>query len=286
MNTDNKINFAFFGTPDVASKTLEILAQAGFMPSIIITSPDRPAGRGMHMAETPVSAWAQLHGIRCLKPEKISEEFIKELESLGIELSIVVAYGKILPQTLIDTPTLGTLNIHYSLLPKYRGASPVESALLNGDKVTGISIQQMVYKLDSGPILANRETSISLSETKEELRETLIKLGAETLVEILPKIVNKEIIPTEQDESEATHCTKIKKEDAEINVNGDGNVNYNKYRAYAGWPNTYFFVEKAGQKIRVKITKATYEDGSFMIEKVIPEGRKEVAYEDFLSSLK
>lgn len=284
-NITKKINYAFFGTPDVASKTLEILASNGYVPSIIITSPGKPAGRGMHMTQTPVSIWAEKNNITCLKPEKVNEDFIKEFKELGIELSIVVAYGKILPESLIQMPKLGTLNIHYSLLPKYRGASPLESALLHGDEITGISIQQMAYKLDSGPILASKETLISISETKEELREKLITMGAETLVEILPKIINKEIVPIIQDESLTTHCAKIKKEDAEININGDAKQNYNEYRAFSGWPNTYFFVEKQGKKIRVKITKAKYENNSFIIERVVPEGKKEIDYKEFVRNL-
>ena len=278
------ISFVFFGTPDVASETLTFLAESGYIPSLIVTSPDRPSGRGMHIAQTPVAAWAHSHSIACLKPEKITNEFIEELRKENTDFFIVVAYGKILPQALIDVPRLGTLNIHYSLLPKYRGASPVEPALHNGDETTGVTIQQMAFKLDSGAIIAQQEESIMIEDTKESLRGRLIKIGADMLANILPDIKDGYIQPQAQDEAKATYCTKIKKEDGHIDPNDDARENYNKYRAYHGWPGVFFFTERHGKNIRVKITKARYENDSFIIERVIPEGKKEIAYVDFLQS--
>ena len=277
-----KLNFAFFGTPDIASRTLDILKEDGYVPSIIITSPDKPSGRGMEIHESPVSTWAKENNITCLKPEKINQDFMDEFSKLNISLSIVVAYGKILPEILINTPTLGTINIHYSLLPKYRGASPLPSALLNGDTTTGVSIQQMAFKLDSGPILSSKEIPIDINATKDDLKNILIKLGGDLLCEILPKIINKEIEPIIQDESEATYCTKIDKEDGEVNLTDEAILNYNKYRAFYGWPGIYFFTEKHGKKIRVKIKQAVYDSGQFIVKRVTPEGKKEVSYEDFL----
>ena len=236
--------FAFFGTPDIASKTLDILFEGWYTPSIIITSPDAPSGRGLEIHESPVSIWAKEHNIKCLKPEKIDEDFINEFQKLDMDLSIVVAYGKILPEILINTPKLGTINIHYSLLPKYRGASPLESCLLNGDTETGVSIQQMVFKLDRGPILTEEKIQIGLDETKNELRNKLIVLGGNLLYKFIPQIINKSIISKEQDESSATYCTKISKEDGEIKLDGNQIENYNKYRAFYGWPGVYFFTTK------------------------------------------
>jgi methionyl-tRNA formyltransferase len=278
-----KLNFAFFGTPIVASQTLDILATNGYVPSIIITSPDKPAGRGLKMTPTPVSDWAEKNNIPCLKPEKINEEFLNEIKKMGLNLSIVVAYGKILPEALISALKFGTINIHYSLLPKWRGASPLEAALLNGDDKTGVSIQQMAFKLDSGPIFAEKEITIDEKITKEELRNKLIEMGGNLLCEILPKIVNKNITPEIQDESKATYCSKINKEDGELDiVNGNPKENYNKYRAFSGWPGTYFFATKHNKKIRVKIKEAVYENNLFIINRVTPEGKKEISYEDFL----
>lgn len=273
-------NFAFFGTPQVASKTLDMLFSSGYIPSVIITSPDARSGRGMHTHPTPVSEWAATHNITCLKPEKIDAQFIEEFKKLNIELSIVVAYGKILSETLIKTPELGTINIHYSLLPLYRGASPLEQALLNGDTETGVTIQQMEFKLDTGAIIASNKIAIDINETKELLREKLITLGAETLTKCIPNILEKKITREPQDESRASYCTKHKKEDGEIDPLGNATENYNKYRAFFGWPGIFFFKNNK----RVKVTKASYENNSFTIERVVPEGKKEILYQDFLRS--
>ena len=278
MSSEN-LNFIFFGTPVVASKTLEILKNKGYIPKLIVTSPDKPSGRGLEMHEMPVAIWAKENNIKTLKPEKLTPELIDEIfpshkSDLWPNLSIVVAYGKIIPEILINKPKLGTINIHYSLLPKYRGASPLEACLLNGDEETGISIQQMEYKLDSGPILAEEKIEIGINETKEELRDTLINLGANVLSDILPQIKNKEIIPKPQDENLATFCKKIKKEDGEINPEVSTQENWNKYRAYSGWPGIFFF--KNGK--RIKITEAAYENSLFIIKKVIIEGKKETIW--------
>ena len=277
-----KLNFAFFGTPLLASQTLDILVENGYVPSIIITSPDKPSGRGLEMHESPVSLWAKEHKIKSLKPEKITPEIIEMLIKLKLDLSIVVAYGKILPGLLINVPKLGTINIHYSLLPKYRGASPLESALLNGDIVTGISIQQMVFKLDSGPVIASKEVEININENKDELKNKLINTGGNLLCEILPKIITRNISPKEQNEPSASYCSKINKEDGEINIGGNSKENYNKYRAFYGWPGTYFFTTKHDKKIRVKIKEAVFEDSLFILKRVTPEGKKEINYTDFL----
>jgi methionyl-tRNA formyltransferase len=280
MSTQN-LKFVFFGTPDVASRTLEILKEKGYFPHIIVTSPAKKSGRGLIMTDTPVFIWAKENSIECLTPEKIDEYFINKIKNLNLDLSIVVAYGKILPETLIKAPTLGTINIHYSLLPKWRGASPLEAALLNGEESTGISIQQMEYKLDSGPILAEEELGISIEESKKEIKDYLIKLGANCLCDILPKIESKDIEPKPQNESEATFCKKIKKEDGEIDINGEPKSIWNKYRAFYGWPGVFFFALKKGRKLRIKISEAKYENNSFVIKRVVPEGKKEMSYEEF-----
>lgn len=289
---EKKIKFAFWGTPDVASETLEILKNAGYLPSFIVTSPDMPQGRKMIVTPPPVKIWALENNIPYVQPETTTEilsifssrgthgvpsagEYEEKLEETQYDLFLVVAYGKILPEEIIKMPRLGSINIHYSLLPKYRGASPVESAILNGETETGVTIQQMEYKLDAGDIIVQEKVAILPEEKAGELRARLIKIGADLLVKTLPKIENitsKKL--QQQNEKEATRCKKIKKEEGLIDLNADDTKNYNKFRAYATWPRSYFF--KDGK--RMIITKAKLENGAFVIEKVIPEGGKETSY--------
>ena len=293
---NKKLNFAFFGTPDVASETLEILKENGYLPSLIVTSPDKPKGRKMIFTPPPVKIWAIENNISVLQPEKLDQKEICDvLRTLGsrdgdgqrkfsaenfcgeqniINLFLVVAYGKILPEKLINLPKLGSLNIHYSLLPKYRGASPVESAILNGDIETGVTIQKMEFKMDAGPIVAQEKIFIHSNEKTLDLRKRLIKIGGELLVKTLPDYIENKIKLIPQNEIEATYCKKIKKEDGLIDLNDSPIKNYNKYRAYAIWPRTYFF--KNGK--RIIVTKAKLENDEFIIEKIIPENGKEIYY--------
>lgn len=280
MNT-NKLNFIFFGTPDVASETLEILKQSGYLPALIVTSPDAKSGRGLKTQASPVAIFAEKNNIQCLKPEKLDAEFYNKLKSIGYRLSIVVAYGKIIPKNILEIPELGSINIHYSSLPKYRGASPVESAILNGDTETGVTIQQMEYKMDSGPIIAHEKVLIIRNEKTPDLRARLIKIGAELLVKNLPKIESGNIEKISQNEQEATYCGKIKKEDGLINLEKEEQVVlYNKFRAYAHWPRIFFFKNNK----RVIISDAELVDNKLLIKRVLPEGKKEMNYEEFIKT--
>lgn len=273
------INFVFWGTPDIASDTLEILKQNGYIPSLIITSSDKPQGRKMLVTSPPVKVWAIENNIPYLQPGKLDELRPSLPVIQKADVSIIVAYGKIIPEDIIKTPKLGSINIHYSLLPKYRGASPVESAILNGDIETGITIQQMEHRMDAGPIIAEEKVSILPDEKAHELRTRLIKIGGELLVKILPDFIKKKIEAISQNESEATYCKKIKKEDGLIDLSDDPIKNYNKFRAYSVWPRTFFF--KDGK--RIIITDATMENTLFVIKRVLPEGKKEIDYSLFIS---
>ncbi len=279
------IPFAYFGTPYVSRDTLAILLERGLVPAVVVTSPDAPRGRGLVLTPSETKALALEKGLPVLTPEKLDEAALAEIASYGCELAIVVAYGKILPQALIDMFPKGVLNIHYSLLPKYRGASPVEAALLNGDPETGVTIQKMVFELDAGDVIAVEKTEIGKAETTKELRARLITLGAELLAKILPEYVSGEIVPVPQDHSLATRSGKMKKEDGLISLSDDAMKNWNKYRAYAEWPGTYFFVQKNDKDMRVKIVSAKYENGAFAPVRVTHEGKNEMAYEDFARSL-
>jgi methionyl-tRNA formyltransferase len=266
-----KLNFVFFGTPDVASETLQILKENGYTPSLIVTSPDRPQGRKMLVTPPPTKIWAMENNIPYIQPEKLSPK------EISADLFIVVAYGKILSEEILNIPKFGSINIHYSLLPKYRGASPVESAILNGNKETGVTIQKMKFKMDAGPIIAQEKIEILPDEKASELRTRLIKIGGELLVKTLPDITDGKINEVEQNESETTFCKKIAKEDGLVNLADNAEKNYNKFRAYATWPRTFFF--KDGK--RIIITDATLENNVFVIKKVLPEGKKEITWEQF-----
>ena len=183
-----------------------------------------------------------------------------------------------MPEEILNIPKLGSINIHYSLLPKYRGASPVESAILNGEVETGVTIQKMEYKMDSGPILAMERVSIFPDEKASDLRGRLIKIGGNLLVKILPDLIEGKIKEIPQNETEATFCKKIKKEDGLVDLGAElPNVLYNKFRAYATWPRTFFFQNNK----RIIITDATLENNQFVIKKVLPEGKKEIDYKNF-----
>lgn len=282
MDTSPK-PFAFFGTPYVARDTLEYLVAQGYVPEVVVSSPDARRGRGLTLTPSETKAWALECELKVLTPETIDADFIEEIKGYGCAYAIVVAYGKILPQALIDAFPRGVLNIHYSLLPKYRGASPVEGALLNGETETGVTIQQMVYALDAGDVLASEITAIHPNETTRELRPRLVSLGARLLANMLPAFEAGTLTPVAQDHTKATVTKKIRKEQGELSLRDDATSNWNRYRAYAESPGTYTFLEKDGNRIRIKIRTATLENGTFVPVLVVPEGKNETAYSSLVS---
>ncbi len=267
-------SFAYFGTPKVASDTLVLLIERGFVPSVVVTSPDAPRGRGLALTPSETKTLALEHDIPVMTPEKLDSETIRTIGALGCDYALVVAYGKIFPETLIDAFPSGVLNVHYSLLPKYRGATPLETALLAGESETGVTIQKMAKELDAGDVLAQEATPIRPDETVRELRPRLVEMGAKLLVETLPEYLEGNLAPTPQDTSQATRAYKIKKEDGLLSLDAPAEENWNKYRAYADSIGTYFF--ENGK--RIKITEASFKNGKFVIERVIPEGKREVDY--------
>ncbi len=272
--------FVFFGTPEFSVSTLEALKVSGFLPSLVVTAEDKPVGRHQIMTPSPVKLWAESQNIPVLTPTKIDDEFISELKPKSLNLFIVAAYGKILPQKLLDLPKFGTLNVHPSLLPRYRGAAPLEGPILSGDQTTGITIMKIDELVDHGPILAQEIIELYGKEITPELGKALFYRGGEMLSKIIPEYIAGKITPTEQDHTQATFTKKIKKEDGLVDLGVElPSVLWQKYRAYYGWPGIYFIDEK---NKRVKITDALYEDGMFKIQKVIPEGKKEIRYEDFI----
>jgi methionyl-tRNA formyltransferase len=268
------IKIAFFGTPELTTTLLDSLKNNDLTSALVVTNPDEPKGRGLVLTPPPAKLWAIENDIPFLQPEKLDDDFFTVLKKMDFDIFIVAAYGKIFPEKFIDMPKHGTLNVHYSLLPKYRGATPVESAILSGDAKTGVSIQQMRFKLDTGPIVASEDFPIPSDITAPALRDALNKIAAAMLPNVIRKYVSGEITPVPQDENFATHSKKIKKEDGLIDPHGNPVLNYRKFRAYISWPRTYFF-EKG---VRIIISAAQLEDGVFKIEKVIPEGKKEMPF--------
>lgn len=283
MTMTNAKKIAFWGTPAFTTRFLETLYEEGFVPSLIVTNPDRPAGRGMQLTAPEPKVWGERHGIRVLQPEKITPEVIEELRKEHWDLFVVVAYGAILPEAVITLPRFGTINVHYSLLPKYRGATPVESAILHGDETTGVSIQQMRFKLDSGPIIAEKEIAIAPADTTLSLREKLNDEALKLLPDVITSVFDGTATAREQDESQATVCKKIQKEDGRIDLSDDPVINDRKFRAYTPSPGTFFMAQKDGNAVRVKIKSAHLEDGPdtlsgsgkrFVLDTVIPENGK------------
>lgn len=273
INQTKNSKIIFFGTPEVSAKVLGSLVDAGYDIVAVVTNPDQPVGRKHTVTPPPVKVLAEKYNIPVFQPKKLDQSFY-DLLPKTYDLGVVVAYGKIIPQSIIDSFPFGMLNIHYSLLPRYRGASPVEQAILSGDTITGVTIQKLVFKLDAGPIIAVREVPINEYVTTPELKNILTDEGVKLLLEILPKYIAREIAPTEQDENLATHCGKIDKSDGEIKLSDDDHEKWRKYKAYYGWPGVFYF-DEAGK--RVKVTGAEWIEDQFIIKKIIPEGKNEIS---------
>ncbi|KND50892.1 MAG: methionyl-tRNA formyltransferase [Parcubacteria bacterium C7867-007] len=281
----NNIRYAFFGTPMVAVWVLEEMEQAGMLPVVVITAPDRPAGRGMQLSEPEVKVWAQERNIPVLQPEKLGKEFRAELSTYECEVFLVAAYGKILGEKLLALAPRGCINVHPSLLPKYRGAAPIEGQILADEKEVGVSIMQLDSEMDHGPILIQERVDVSgWPVGRMELSELLARTGGRAAASTLPSWVAGTLTATPQNHVLATYTRKTEKEDGLIDPNGPARENYLKYCAYEGWPGLYFFIERNGIKIRVKITKASFADDAFVIETVIPEGKREMPYQTFIAS--
>lgn len=274
---DPHFNLVFFGTPEFSAIVLDELAAAGYLPSLIITAPDRPVGRKQVVTPPAVKVWADEHAIECWQPEK-PKDIIENLKERTTEVFIVASYGYLLPQTILDIPQKGVLNVHTSLLPRYRGASPIESAILNGDTETGSTIMEMTLGMDEGPIIAQSRVPIGSEITKPALFDTLAHDGGRLLAETLPRYLSGDITPTPQDDILATYTTKIEKSDGDI-TNDDDQTRWRKYRAYYGWPGVFLWNGDA----RLKITNARYEGDTFIIEKVIPAGSNEIDYQTYLA---
>ena len=252
---------AFAGTPQFAVPTLKCLVAAGITVAAVYTQPDRPAGRGRQLRSSPIKNLAQLHKLTIVQPHSLKDEHAAGvLEKFAVDVLVVVAYGLILPADLLDIPRYGCVNVHASLLPRWRGAAPIARAIEAGDTVTGVSIMKMDSGLDTGPIIATQMIPIAAQDNAATLHDRLAEAGAQLLLEVLPGYVNGEIQCTEQDNAAATYAPKLSKAEARINWDRPAVEVLNQIRAFNPWPVAVTF--HGDERIRVLdacISNATYE---------------------------
>lgn len=235
MSDSLKIIFA--GTPDFSVPPLRALIDSPHQVVAVYTQPDRPAGRGRKLTPSPVKALALEHGIEVRQPKNFRQEAdLEVLEALQADLMVVVAYGLILPQRVLDAPRLGCINIHASLLPRWRGAAPIQRALLVGDRETGITIMQMEAGLDTGPMLLKRSTPIAEDETGGNLHDRLSAMGAEALMEALPGIIDGTLEPRPQDDTLANYASKLEKAESQVDWRQEARALDRQVRAFNPWP--------------------------------------------------
>jgi methionyl-tRNA formyltransferase len=235
------LRIVFCGTPAFAVPSLRhLIAQPDFRVEAVVTQPDRPRGRGREIHSSPVKDAAVAAGIPVYQPEKIkSEEAYEYFKRLAPEVVVIIAYGQIISQRLIAIPRLGWINLHASLLPKYRGAAPINWAIANGETRTGVTTMQIDAGLDTGPVLLQRDTDIGPDETAPELATRLAELGAPLIAETLRKLDRGEITPTPQDNSQATYARPLKKEDGRIDWSLDAQRIYHRIRGLQPWPGAF-----------------------------------------------
>ena len=255
MNTPRLV---FAGTPEFALVSLQALVRAGHNVVAVYTQPDRPAGRGRKLTASPVKRYAMEHGVRVMQPASLRDDAAaRDLEALNPDVLIVAAYGLILPQNVLDVPQFGCLNVHASVLPRWRGAAPIQAAILAGDESTGVSLMRMTAGLDCGPVYCDSRIAIGEHETAGELQDRLAALGGELLVARLAPILDGDLAATEQDESLATYAAKISKQDAELDWSLPADELQRRIRAYNPAPGSYFFAESNAESLRIKVWQAS-----------------------------
>lgn len=251
------VKAVFFGTAEIACPSLEALAEGGFAQVIAaVSQPDKPRGRDLKVQPTPVKELALKLEIPVLQPERArNESFLAELRALAPDVIVVMAYGQILPPALLEIPPHGCVNIHTSILPKYRGAAPIQWALLNGDVETGVTLMKMDAGMDTGPMIAIARTPISDEDDAQTVHDRLALLGATLLAEKLPEYLSGALKPQLQPGG-ATHARKITKEDGRLNWREPARDLWNRVRALTPWPGTYTFIPAQPKPTLLKVWKA------------------------------
>lgn len=246
------------GTPELAAVSLRALVAArDFQIVGVVTQPDQPKGRGLKLQPSPVKEIALRENLPVLQPERAREEnFLKQLAALQPELIAVAAYGQILPKAVLDLPRHGCLNVHTSLLPKYRGAAPIQHAILNGDSETGVTIMKMDAGLDTGDILAQETTPIQPGDNSQTLHDRLAEIGARLLAKTIPDFISGKIQPQPQPSEGATYASKIKKQDGQIDWSQPARAIWNRVRAMVPWPGAFTHLGGTAQPQLLKIWQA------------------------------
>jgi len=280
MNYGKETKLVFFGSSEFSVYVLEELKLHDILPELIITTPDKPKGRKLVLTPTPVKVWAEERAIEVLDPAKLRDntDLIYKLSSNNYNLFLVASYGKIIPRDIFDIPPRKTLNIHPSLLPKYRGASPIQAQILNGENPVGVTVMQIEETMDTGPIVVQKEINLDKILGRKELEKILAIEGARLFAHVLPEWIVGVIDPIIQNESEATYCGKITKEDGLLDLNADPEINLQKIKAFEEWPTAYFFQDNK----RIIVTDAVVKDGKLEVLTVLPEGKREMPYLDFM----
>ncbi len=294
------IKIVFMGSSDFSVTILKHLADK-FPLCSVVTQPDKPAGRGKTLTPPPVKILARQLGIPVLQPVKLRlPDSFTQLEALQPDLIVVAAYGQILRQNVLDLPKFGCINVHASLLPRWRGASPIQASILNGDTVSGVTIMKMDAGIDTGPELAKRSVPIDPDETAVSLSEKLAEVGGKLLIETLPGYLDGTIKPVKQAEDGVTYASLIKKEDGLLDFHNPAEILERKVRAYFDWPGT--FMDWDGQILKVRKAKAVRNgstppgkravcggypcvgtvDGDFILLELQPAGKKWMDGKDFV----
>lgn len=255
------IRIVYMGTPDFAVEPLEAIIKAGYEVAAVVTQPDKQKGRGKEVKMTPVKVCALRHGIPVFQPVKIKEpEAVAELEKYQADLFVVAAFGQLLSEEILNMPEYGCINIHASLLPAYRGAAPIQWAVLNGEKESGVTIMQMDKGLDTGDMLLKRSVELSPKETGDSLHDKLMHLGAELIVEALPKLEKGELVPEKQKDELSSYAKKLTKAMGQIDWSKDAVSLERWIRGLNSWPSAYTFF--GGKTLKIWEARVAEENGA------------------------
>ena len=255
------IRIVYMGTPDFAVEPLEAIIKAGYEVAAVVTQPDKQKGRGKEVKMTPVKECALRHGIPVFQPVKIKEpEAVAELEKYQADLFVVAAFGQLLSEEILNMPEYGCINIHASLLPAYRGAAPIQWAVLNGEKESGVTIMQMDKGLDTGDMLLKRSVELSPKETGDSLHDKLMHLGAELIVEALPKLEKGELVPEKQKYELSSYAKKLTKAMGQIDWSKDAVSLERWIRGLNSWPSAYTFF--GGKTLKIWEARVAEENGA------------------------